>query len=344
MLVFHLGFSSGYHHVVINPEKRKYLGFAYRWPDGRLRFFEFLSLPFSLNSACYVFTKLKRWRMHDLKGFIYIDDGFAVCESHTEATVASVRLRSDLDSAGFVINDAKSCWDPAMSAQWLGFRVDSGDMKFYVTDAKLQNLLTVIDNVLSPTKRLTARQLAKFVGCAVSLERALGPFVRLLSRSAARLCAAAPSWDTCVQLDAQSVQEMRCMRQKAPYLNGCSIGHKAPDSAINCYADASGSGYGSYVTSPAVLFRQGTWSASEQQRSSTWRELTAVQRALVHFRYQLASCVLRWHCDNAAAVRILQFGSSKRHLGPTANRFSHSADVLARWYHVASNMDSARRK
>ena len=68
---------------------------------------------------------------------------------------------------------------------------------------------SVIDILLSGERRLTARDLAQFVGRAVSMERALGCIVRLMSRSAARLCAAAPHWEARVQLDELVIREMR---------------------------------------------------------------------------------------------------------------------------------------
>ena len=58
---------SGYHHIPIAKEHQKYLGFAWLFPDGKVRYFKFLVLPFGLASACYAFTKMmrplvKRWR------------------------------------------------------------------------------------------------------------------------------------------------------------------------------------------------------------------------------------------------------------------------------------------
>ena len=116
------------------------------------------------------------------------------------------------------------------------------------------------------------------------------------------------------------MQEMCCLRDRALHLNGREVSRGAPADAIRCFSDASDSGYGAYVVSPSIISNHGRWAAPERQRSSTWRELTAVQRALADFRQQLSGCVLRWHCDNAAAVRILDFGSSKPHLQQIAYR------------------------
>ena len=161
---------------------------------------------------------------------------------------------------------------------------------------------------------MTARAFAKLVSRAVSLERALGCIVRLLSRSAARLCAAAPHWEADVQLNILAVREMRFLRESARYFNGQTIIRGASDDALHCFSDASDSGYGAYVIAPSILSAQGQWSHAESSRSSTWRELAAVHRALVVLRGQLAGQELRWHCDNAAAVRILGYGSNKPHL------------------------------
>ena len=209
------------------------------------------------------------------------------------------------------MNEKKSHWNPARRIQWLGFIVDSDDMKFYVSEEKLTVFISVIDWLLMPGCRLTARELAKFVGRAVSMERALGCNARLMSRSAARLCAAARHWDDHVQLDVLATREMRFLRERARYLNGHAISRTAPESALQCFSDASNSGYGAYIIAPLILSAQGQWSPDESRRSSTWRELAAVQRALVALQSQLAGQVLQWHCDNAAAVHILDYGSSK---------------------------------
>ena len=63
--------SSGYHHIEIHPEHRKFLGFEWIFEDGSTKYFQLFVLPFGLSSACYVFTKLlhsftKRWRYIDI--------------------------------------------------------------------------------------------------------------------------------------------------------------------------------------------------------------------------------------------------------------------------------------
>ena len=71
---------SGYHHIDIHPVYQQYLGFSWR-KDGERIYYVFRVLPFSLATACYVFTKVlrplvSRWRSKGVKMVLYIDDGF----------------------------------------------------------------------------------------------------------------------------------------------------------------------------------------------------------------------------------------------------------------------------
>ena len=49
---------SGYHHVDIFPDHRKYLAFSWDFREGHTRHFQFIVLPFGLFSAPFIFTKL----------------------------------------------------------------------------------------------------------------------------------------------------------------------------------------------------------------------------------------------------------------------------------------------
>ena len=66
---FTFDIESGYHHIDIHPSSRKFLGFSFVWPDGRVRYFVFNVLPFGLSSACYVFTKIFRPFVHRWREF-----------------------------------------------------------------------------------------------------------------------------------------------------------------------------------------------------------------------------------------------------------------------------------
>jgi len=86
---------SGYHHVDIHPEHRKFLGFEWTFSNGVTRYFQFAVLPFGLTSACYAFTKILRpfiskWRGVDIKSVIYLDDGI---NGHTSFSINRTKFR-----------------------------------------------------------------------------------------------------------------------------------------------------------------------------------------------------------------------------------------------------------
>ena len=56
IFVFSFDLKSGYYHVDIFPDHRKYLAFSF--VPGHTRFFQFTALPFELSSAPSIFTKL----------------------------------------------------------------------------------------------------------------------------------------------------------------------------------------------------------------------------------------------------------------------------------------------
>ena len=155
-----LDLSSGYHHIKINPEHRKFLGFEWAFKDGSAKHFQFCVLPLGLSLACYVFVKVlcpftKRWRSIDIKAIIYNDDCIAASRSFNLAKTAGELIKKDLVSAGFVINAEKSDFNPKTKGKWLGTIIDTTEMTFTVLSEKTNKLLAdkkniLMQNVLSP--------------------------------------------------------------------------------------------------------------------------------------------------------------------------------------------------
>ena len=75
--LFKFDLKSGYHHVEIFPEHRKYLAFSWDFDDGVVKYFQFTVLPFGLSSAPYLFTKLLKpiltsWRCKGIPMAIFL--------------------------------------------------------------------------------------------------------------------------------------------------------------------------------------------------------------------------------------------------------------------------------
>jgi len=93
--MFTFDLKSGYHHVEIFPEHRKYLSFAWTFSSGHTRFFQFSVVPFGLSSAPYLFTKLlkplvKKWRSEAKSIVVYLDDGLGAAADKNKAKIASL--------------------------------------------------------------------------------------------------------------------------------------------------------------------------------------------------------------------------------------------------------------
>ena len=109
---FTFDIESGYHHLDINYNCWKYLGFSWS-TDGVEKYFVFRVLHFGLSSACHLFTKMfkplvARWRSLGIFAILYIDDGIFGCRTLPDAQSASKLVKSDLLNSGWRCNEKKS--------------------------------------------------------------------------------------------------------------------------------------------------------------------------------------------------------------------------------------------
>ena len=75
--LFKFDLKSGYHHIEIFPEHRRFLAFARDFGTGNFRYFQFCVLPFGLSSAPSIFTKIlkplqKSWRSRGIPIAIFL--------------------------------------------------------------------------------------------------------------------------------------------------------------------------------------------------------------------------------------------------------------------------------
>ena len=309
---------NGYHHVSIHEDFFQYLGF--QWPDesGNLHYYVFLVLPFGLNIACYVFTKIlrpfvKKWRSRGYKSIIYIDDGISGMSSEDKASLAASYIKTDLQSAGWVINVAKSNFNPTQIGKWLGTIVNTKNMTFSVPPEKVAKLKTKINNAMD-SESVTARHLASIAGSLNSTHLAVGPLVRMMTRSVYAQVTDAPAWDYRVFLNSHSRQELSFWSETYDFDIGYTFKFK-PVTAKVIFTDASDFGYGGFLLRRLGKdIVRGSFSHEEQNKSSTERELLGVLYVLQSLAQKLSHTSVRIYVDNYGASRILQIGSPNTHL------------------------------
>ena len=329
---------SGYHHVDINVDCWKYLGFSWS-QHGVRKFYMFRVLPFGLSSACYVFTKLLRplvcrWRSKGIQAVMYIDDGIVVSKSESQCCVHRDMAVSDLERAGFVLNLKKCCLEPCQTGKWLGFTVNLSEGKFLVPVCKLDKLKASVGSILQ-FSRVPVRSLASAVGQIISMSLAMGPITRLRMRALYAVLNSRSSWADKCYLPAEAREELEFWQTNVQFLNGRSIWFNSGTTRV-VYSDASSTGYGGYVVELGNEVVHGHWSVTEVKHSSTWRELKAVYLVLQSFASRLAGHSVKWFTDNQGVVHIVSCGSKKPHLQDGAMAifelcFQHSIKLEMDW-------------
>lgn len=317
--LFNFDLKSGYHHVEIFPEHLKYLGFSWVF-EGVTKYFCFSVLPFGLSSAPYIFTKLLRplvkyWRFNGVNIVVYLDDGCGSAKSHDTALLHSEFVRNTLRNAGLVVNSTKSIWTPVQSLIWLGICWDLASGVYSITEKRIEKFLAIITDFLNLAPYVTARDCARITGHIMSLSPVIGNLTRFKTRFLYKLVESRASWFSRfnIGLHNDALEEIFFWKNNVVRLN---IKHLVVYSVpkLLSFSDASQSGCGAFISGSEDDICYRSWSSSESNNSSTWRELKAIEFALHSFRDKLACKSVKWCSDNQAAVRILQVGSPKRDL------------------------------
>ncbi len=321
--LFAFDLKSGYHHVDIAQVHFKYLGIA--WGG---KFYVFTVLPFGLASACYLVTKLVRplvryWRSKGLRIIVYLDDGISAVAGEQAAMEGSQLVRSTLAKAGFVAHPTKSKWQPTRRLIWLGFVVDTALGQVEVPQDKLLALHGTLERA-TQSERIQARSLASIVGKIISMGLAFGPESRFMTHSLYAVLESRHAWCETLLLSGEASEELRFWAASLDDYNAQPIWH-SPSAVRVVYSDASDTGYWGYVVEHGNCVSHGRWTAEAAERSSTWRELSAVWLVLLSVADKLANSRIRWYTDNQNVVRILEVGSKQ----PTLHAIALKVFALA---------------
>ena len=162
---FKFDLKSAYHNIVIHEDHRKFLGFAWDFPEGT-RYFTFKCLPFGLSVAAYAFSKVLRplvkyWRSFGYRMVLYLDDGWGFENSYHSCKIIADKVREHLSLAGLFINQDKSIWEPTQRLTWLGFTWDLSALTLEIPQVKLLKFREIISNILDNLEELTPRKLAR---------------------------------------------------------------------------------------------------------------------------------------------------------------------------------------
>ena len=166
--MINLDLTDAYLTVPMHPDSRKFLRFLL----GN-KTYEFTAMPFGLNVAPRLFTKIMKpvvasLRSQGVRLIIYIDDILIIASSIETLNRHKTLAISLLESLGFLINYEKSNLTPSQQIVFLGMLVDSASMQFILPQQKavqIQKECRLLLNTNRPTIRHLSRVLGLLEAC-----------------------------------------------------------------------------------------------------------------------------------------------------------------------------------
>ena len=229
-----------------------------------------------------------RWRGRGIKTVLYLDDGLGAKGSFQSALTAGRRIRTDLESAGFFLNEQKSDFHPTQHGTWLGMNLDTVAMKFVVPPEKVAKLKSELQHLIK-NPLCTAKRLSQLTGKLSSMSIAIAPLVRLFTRHLYRQIESRRAWFEQEEISHDSMSELVFWSNNIDYFNGLSF-KPMPTTSKIVFTDASGQGWGGFTLHRLEkLVCHGRFTEGESQESSTYRELLAVKFVLESYGDILAN-------------------------------------------------------
>lgn len=297
-----LDLKDAYFLIPVDKKDRKYLRFHF---DEKL--FQFNCLPFGLNCAPLVFTKLMKPLVALLrhKGFLsvlYLDDflllgsSYNKCQQNISATITT------LEKLGFIINYKKSMLVPSRTCQYLGFIYNSINLSISIPDQKKVALLKLISNFLK-LKSCPIRTFAQLVGKLVSICPAvpygwlhLKPLERVqflaLQKTQGR-------YNKHMIVPSYLSTELNWWITKIPLASNTL---RLPSYHLEIFSDASLSGWGVFCNGTSSY---GFWSQEERKLPINYLELKAAFFGLKCFAFKLRNKNILLRIDNTTAIAFI---------------------------------------
>ena len=259
---------------------------------------------------------------------IFIDDQRVLGETKAKCEADNKLANDALEKAGWTISPGKSSTEAVQSLKFLGLINDSRVMKYFVPEDKASAICELIKDILK-MKKVHIKVLAKLLGKLQFCFKAMGPCVKLLSRSCYHLVSKASSWNSMIILTDAAKRELEFLNSNFHNLNGFPLRPYLSQVKIDIKvsSDASDLGFCVYqVNSENQILVKDRFNESESRKSSTARELLAFHRFYCSDRaLHLKGKNVIHYTDNLNCSVILSIGSRNIELQPLV------MDIFLRW-------------
>lgn len=341
-LIFDL--SSAYYHIKIEESQHKYLGASMQNSDGSTLYFQYTHLPFGLNSAVHAITKV--WKpvtrflsQNGFKNTIYIDDGRVLIKDQEKIEEARIFVYNTVAAAGWSVEREKSDMkgQAGTRKKYLGFLIDTLEMKVYATEEKLEKIRHKIEKALN-SELIKVKDLASLLGLVVSLEHSHDYLARIATRSGYVLLSdhvETFGWKGILRLNPETKEELKFFNENMIGCNGSLIKTSQTDVRIQSIlpnpvarkeymknhqscseifvSDASDQKAVAYnLTNNSEIELQYNFTEEEKLWSSSARETLAVLRTLQQFQCKNQRMKnVYWVTDSEVMVQVLKKGSHR---------------------------------
>lgn len=287
--------------VKIHEDSKKYLRFIY---DQKL--YQFNALPFGLNTAPFVFTKItkpivKLLRTAGLLSTLYLDDWLLLGRTYLDCVLNLNLTKKLLVSLGFIINEEKSIFVPSMTCKFLGMFINSHELTLSLPREKRARITFELQD-FQKLRRCSVRKLAQVTGLLVSacpgieygllhtkeLERC--KFLNLKNDDDYEKVINIPD---SLQVDVQ--WWLNCILSSVRRIRN-------DEYHTEIFSDASTTGWGAACRDNTA---SGSWSNEERKKHINYLELLAAFIALKIFAKDLSDCQILLRIDNSTAVAYI---------------------------------------
>ena len=346
--------SSAYFHVKIIDSQVQFLGGAFENEQGGQQFFVYNFLPFGIASAVHALTKIMKpltayFADKGIRHSIYLDDGRIVASTLDQAKKDLEQVYDTLQKSGWTIAKAKSdtIHSISQSKEYLGFIIDSADMKIFMKPQKILVLRKLVQECIKNSgKRVKVKFLAKVLGSMIATVPALGDIPKFFARLgyyALESQVELAGWNSLVLITPEICDSLGHFLDQLSLFNGTPMAQSAnsfslisllgpptkyladrlvpqhiPELPADIFAsDASNIAVCAYSVSASMpFFFIGKFSEQQSKISSGHRELLAIQMAL-EARFNTVGpwesrTNIFWLTDSQNLVTFLTKGSTKK--------------------------------
>jgi len=313
-----LDLSDAYFHIPIHQASRRYLRFLHQgvvW--------QFKALPFGLNTAPRVFTKVTAplaayAHVHGVNLHLYIDDWLLNPESEQESLCHTQWLIHLSTRLGWLVNRLKSDLTPSQSATYLGMKFDTRIGLAYPSDKRVDKWVSFAKEFMT-RRAQPARSWQRLLGLLVSLEK-LVPYGRTRIRAVQQQLSL--NWKqssdhpyAMVPIDDRTRESLGWWLHTTNILRGTPIGVQKIHAYL--YTDSSSKGWGAHLVHQTA---SGVWEGPDKDLHINVLELKAIWLGLQAFLDTLQGSNVAIMCDNVSAIAYIrnQGGTLSRQMSDLA--------------------------